>query len=141
MSSMYPELTDVLAAYPPPCSDQDACLSFVQDFLKASDHLLVKMQQSTYPVVDAVIKAVHEFSDQNISLKTLASNLHVTPAYLGTIFRQQPGYYFNDYLTVARLKYAAYLFIFMVICCIPVELYNYLSNDFNCMNLSNMIDL
>lgn len=109
LSSKYPELTDVLAAYPPPGSDQDTYLSFVEDFLKASDHHLVKMQQSTYPVVDAVIKAVHEFSDQNISLKTLASNLHVTPAYLGTIFRQQTGYYFNDYLTEARLKYAAYL--------------------------------
>ena len=67
------------------------------------------MQQSMYPMVDAVIKNIHEFSDKDISLKTLASKLNVTPSYLGTVFHQQTGYYFNDYLTDARLKYAAHL--------------------------------
>lgn len=109
LDSKFPELTDLLGDYPRPGSDKHTYLTFTLEFLKAGDHLLFKMQQSTYPVVDAVIKSIHEFSDQNISLKTLASNLHVSPAYLGTIFRQQTGYYFNDYLTEARLKYAAYL--------------------------------
>ena len=62
-----------------------------------------------YPMVDAVIKTIHEFSDKDISLKTLAFKLNVTPSYLGTVFHQQTGYYFNDYLTDARLKYAAHL--------------------------------
>lgn len=78
-------------------------------FLRDSDPLLSKMQQSMSPMVDAVIKTIHEFSDKDISLKTLAARLNVTPSYLGTVFHQQTGYYFNDYLTDARLKYAANL--------------------------------
>ena len=31
------------------------------------------------------------------------------PSYLGSIFHQQTGYYFNDYLNEERLKYAAKL--------------------------------
>ena len=31
------------------------------------------------------------------------------PSYLGNIFHQQTGYYFNDYLNEERLKYAAEL--------------------------------
>lgn len=82
---------------------------FTLSFLKDSDPLLARMQQSMYPMVDAVIKTIHEFSDKDISLKTLAARLNVTPSYLGTVFHQQTGYYFNDYLTDARLKYAAHL--------------------------------
>lgn len=82
---------------------------FTMKFLKDSDPLLSRMQQSMYPMVDAVLKTIHEFSDKDISLKTLAAKLNVTPSYLGTVFRQQTGYYFNDYLTDARLKYAASL--------------------------------
>lgn len=109
LNTKFPELTEMLAACPQPGSVRQVFLAYTLEFLTASDHLLIRLQQSTYPVVDAVIKAVHEFSDQNISLKTLAASLHVSPAYLGTIFRQQTGSYFNDYLTEARLKYAAEL--------------------------------
>nr|WP_300840214.1 response regulator [uncultured Acetatifactor sp.] len=86
-----------------------AYYEFTLKFLKRSDPLLARLQQSMYPMVDAVIKTIHEFSDKDISLKTLAFKLNVTPSYLGTVFHQQTGYYFNDYLTDARLKYAAHL--------------------------------
>lgn len=62
-----------------------------------------------YPCVNAVIKAIEEFKDKDISLKTLAARLNVSPSYLGTVFKQQTGYYFNDYLTEARIRYAAKL--------------------------------
>ena len=114
-----PELAATLALLPlsPKSGDststQDALpqdyLDFTIRFLKDSDPLLARMQQSMYPMVDAVIKTIHEFSDKDISLKTLAARLNVTPSYLGTVFHQQTGYYFNDYLTDARLKYAAHL--------------------------------
>lgn len=107
LSEKYPELTEYL--YNMPVSSEHASVfkEYVLQFLKNSDKLLIKLQQSMYPCVDAVIKAVHEFSDMDISLKTLAAKLNVTPSYLGTVFHQQTGYYFNDYLAEARLKYAA----------------------------------
>lgn len=111
-----PELLEFLSLLPlseEPSSGRDSARAAWQEFtlrfLKNSDPLLARMQQSMYPMVDAVIKSIHEFSDKDISLKTLASKLNVTPSYLGTVFHQQTGYYFNDYLTDARLKYAAHL--------------------------------
>lgn len=68
-----------------------------------------EFQSSAYPYVDAVIQAVHDFSNKEISLKTLASQLNMHPSYLGNIFHQQTGLYFNDYLNEERLKYAAEL--------------------------------
>lgn len=52
---------------------------------------------------------MQESDDKDISLKTLALKLNVSPSYLGTIFRRQTGYYFNDYLAEVRLKKAAEL--------------------------------
>lgn len=105
----YKELTEYLGLLPPLPEDFPVFADYVLRFLKMSDKLLDKVQQSMYPCVDAVIKSVHEFSDKDISLKTLAARLNVTPSYLGTVFHQQTGYYFNDYLAEARLKYAAEL--------------------------------
>ncbi len=48
---------------------------------------------------------IHDFSNKDISLKTLAAQLDMHPSYLGSIFHQQTGYYFNDYLNEERLKY------------------------------------
>lgn len=109
LSDKYHELSDILALMPQPNENFSVFMEYALQFLKNSDKLLIKVQQSMYPCVDAVIKAVHEFSDKDISLKTLAARLKVTPSYLGTVFHQQTGYYFNDYLAEARLKYAAEL--------------------------------
>lgn len=112
LGETYPDLLPLLASCPPlleKSTDADTCLSYLRDFLCVSAALIQKTKKATYPVVDAVIRAVHEFTDKDISLKTLAASMHVSPAYLGTIFHQQTGAYFNDYLTEARLQYAAKL--------------------------------
>ena len=59
------------------------------------------------PLVESVLSIIREGDDRDISLKTLAARYRVSPAYLGTIFRQQTGWYFNDYLAEARLTRAA----------------------------------
>lgn len=92
-----------------PLPDPETYEEFTLNVLQHTSHLLIRVQQSVYPMVDAVIRRVNEFTDKDISLKTLAARLNVSPSYLGTVFHQQTGYYFNDYLTDARLKYAAEL--------------------------------
>lgn len=57
-------------------------------------------------MIDVVIHAIQSFSDKNLSLKTIAARLNVSPSYLGAMFRQQTGMYFNDYLAKARIDYA-----------------------------------
>lgn len=93
-------------------TDKESIISYIHTFVHCCYEILARKQQAqtaSYPCVDAVIAAVHEFSDMNISLKTLASKLNMHPSYLGNIFHQQTGYYFNDYLNEERLKYAAKL--------------------------------
>lgn len=86
--------------------------AYLKQFISTCYQILANLQSaqsSQYPCVDAVIDAIHEFSNKEISLKTLASQLNMHPSYLGNIFHQQTGYYFNDYLNEERLKYAAEL--------------------------------
>ena len=105
----FPHIVELLNQFPKePIQCNDYKL-YVLNFLKQCNQLQEIIRQSMYPCVDAVIKAVYEFSDKDISLKTLAQKLNVSPSYLGTIFKQQTGFYFNDYLSEARLKYAAKL--------------------------------
>lgn len=108
-SQSLPEVTELLHALPSETAKAAVWKHYTSHFLEHTAMLLTRTQQPVYPMVDAVIRRVQEFSDKDISLKTLASKLNVSPSYLGTAFRQQTGCYFNDYLTDARLKYAANL--------------------------------
>lgn len=66
-------------------------------------------QGAAQQYVRMIMDEVHNFSNKDVSLKTLAARLNMHPSYLGSIFHQQTGYYFNDYLNEERLKYAAKL--------------------------------
>lgn len=86
--------------------------AYVKKFILGMKDILLKrqeLQKNRYPCVDAVMAAVHDFSNKEISLKTMAAKLNMHPSYLGNIFHQQTGFYFNDYLNEERLKYAAEL--------------------------------
>ncbi|MDY3920352.1 MAG: response regulator [Candidatus Limivivens sp.] len=103
-------LVGLLKELPAPGTGQEAVLSYLDTFVSACYSIHAKKQAAqtaTYPYVDTVIEAVHDFSDKDISLKTLAARLNMHPSYLGNIFHQQTGYYFSDYLNEERLKYAA----------------------------------
>ena len=105
----YPDLRDLLYKFPSEKSPASGYIHYVEEFTNLYYQISNNLKQSIYPCVDAVIKAVQEFNDKDISLKTMAIKLNMSPSYLGNIFRQQTGLYFNDYLTEARLKYAAHL--------------------------------
>lgn len=105
----YPALVEEMKKLPTPESDRDRFIHFTLNFLDSIHELMIRSQQAMYPVVESAIKMIHNFSDKDISLKTLSQKLNVTPSYLGTLFHQQTGYYFNDYLSESRLKYAASL--------------------------------
>ena len=107
LHTKFPELAELLKEISE--TENMDYLSVTRRFLEKSETSLTKVSQPMYPIVNAVIKILEEFSDKDISLKTLAARLNVTPSYLGTVFHQQTGFYFNDYLTDARLKYAAHL--------------------------------
>ena len=105
-----PEIIELLKDIVCDFSDEFRVFQYLDTFISTCYDILDRKhrdQTATYPCVDAVITAVHEFSDKDISLKTLAARLNMHPSYLRNIFRQQTGYYFNDYVNEERLKYAA----------------------------------
>lgn len=101
-------LYDLLKNFTSNNSSINDILLFTTTFIKEYK-IAITEDQNYYPFVDAVIKSVSDFSDKDISLKTLATKLNMSSSYLGTIFKKQTGFYFNDYLTQERLKYAAEL--------------------------------
>lgn len=108
----HPELLQLLKSIPGSGKYFNEISAYLKQFIAACYQILEELQSaqsSQYPCVDTVIQAIHEFSNKDISLKTLASQLNMHPSYLGNIFHQQTGYYFNDYLNEERLKYAAEL--------------------------------
>lgn len=57
------------------------------------------------PMVQHMIRAVRTGvrTGEGASIKELAANAGVTPAYLGHLFKQETGIFFNDYLLHCRL--------------------------------------
>ena len=105
LPAQYPKLAALLKEFP----EETARTAEYEEYSKAFAAACFSSPRSLSelsPCVEAVIQAVHEFSDKDISLKTLAARLNMSPSYLGNLFRQQTGSYFNDYLTQARLQYA-----------------------------------
>jgi len=107
--NIIPLLADII------CDGDDltGMTAYLKTFLEISQDILNKRKQEQsyhFPSVNAVIRTIEDFStNKDVSLKTLAAKMNMHPSYLGTIFRQQTGYYFNDYLNDTRLKYAAEL--------------------------------
>lgn len=91
-------------------NDMDEIHSYLRSLVTSVRQILdLSTNSSARQYVKKVIDMIHDFSDKEISLKTLAVRLNMNPSYLGSIFHQQTGSYFNDYLNEERLKYAANL--------------------------------
>ena len=90
--------------------NSEGILSYLKELVVTVQEMLESAGAGiTHQYVNRIIEIIHDFSNKDISLKTLAAQLDMHPSYLGSIFHQQTGYYFNDYLNEERLKYAAKL--------------------------------
>lgn len=71
------------------------------------DPLMDFAKSECSPLVQKALKKVREnYADANLSLKTLAADMQVNPAYLGREFNIATGEYFNDYLNRIRISEA-----------------------------------
>lgn len=92
--------------------DLPLMLQYVHTYVHICYEIITEKKQYppvSYPAVDAVVNAIREAPEKDISLKTLAARMNIHPSYLGSIFHQQTGCYFNDYLNEERLKHAVSL--------------------------------
>ncbi len=82
------------------------CLAKIEK--KPAEKPLKTFAEAEYPLlVQKVLKMAREnYTDSNLSLKTLAASMQVNPAYLGREFTIATGEYFNDYINGIRISEA-----------------------------------
>ena len=65
------------------------------------------LDETVHPYVSFALKAISErYADSTLSLQMLAEECNVSSAYMGRLFKEQVGEFFNDYMQGVRLKMA-----------------------------------
>lgn len=73
-------------------------------FFELSELLYVKKQRQKRKLIDEIMRYVEEKVDQKITLKEVAAHFYFTPNYLGTLFKDETGTHFSDYLNECKMK-------------------------------------
>ena len=71
------------------------------------EHLNVRKKSHASVIAGEVISYIESKYSEDISLNAIAKSLFYTPNYLGSVFKQETGQYFSEYLTEYRMKMAA----------------------------------
>lgn len=78
----------------------------LQLFVCACIDRLAERQEQTSPLVAFAMRAVEKRYNENMNLKTLATEFHINPAYFGQLFRKETGESFTNYLNRIRIARA-----------------------------------
>lgn len=81
-------------------------LMLIKEAILKSMTLAEKQYSET---INHVIKKVHDDLDCGISLNEIAMALDMNPSYLSTLFKEEVGCKFSDYLTGVRMDKATYM--------------------------------
>lgn len=68
-----------------------------------------KLTETT--IVQKVLSIIEQDYGQDICLRSIAERVYLSPNYLGSIFRNETGMYFNDYLAGYRMQKATELLV------------------------------
>lgn len=74
------------------------------DIISQSLEMMGRRNKSLHLLVQRTLDIVRKDYHTDLSLKSIAANFKVSPAYLGQLFKDETGEYFNDFLTEARLQ-------------------------------------
>ena len=72
--------------------------------LKTCDYILDLQERKATGVFNQVKKYIDDNYYKDLSLKSLAENFYMNPAYLGRLFKNNMGENFNDYLNKIRIS-------------------------------------
>lgn len=91
-------------------SINDAKAWFIQKAVKVNSFIKKERINSSMLLVEKAKQYIKEnYSDCDISVETLCSELHVSPTYFSTIFKRETEMNFVNYLTSVRLEEAVKL--------------------------------
>ena len=78
---------------------------WLSNIITQSSEIMCNRIKSLHILVQRTLNIIkNEYHNTELSLKIIASDFKVSPAYLGQIFRNETGKYFNDYLSEVRLQ-------------------------------------
>lgn len=94
------------------CTSIEELIPIIHHYL---DHLMTvqhrKTDESTQQVIDSMKHYIDTHFAENITLEAIADQMHFNPNYIGTLFKQQFGIGFKEYLTNLRISRAKQLLI------------------------------
>jgi two-component system response regulator YesN len=91
-------------AWPGQKADRDKALSAITGALERAEKLYKDLFSGMSPIVQRTVKCIRAKLREGLSLKVLCTQLGMNPAYLGHIFKQETGMFFNDYVTRLRIE-------------------------------------
>jgi len=75
------------------------------DTIAKSLEVIRKRKESFHLLVQRTLDIIkRDYYNTDLSLKIIAADFKVSSAYLGQLFKEATGKYFNDYLTETRLR-------------------------------------
>lgn len=85
-------------------TSMEALNQWVLEIIDESFEFMRKHKNSLHLLVQRTQDIVRKNYNMDLSLKIIAMDFKVSPAYLGQLFKEETGKYFNDYLTDTRLQ-------------------------------------
>ena len=70
-----------------------------------------RQENSAQQLVDKAKAYIREHLSEELSLRSVAEQVYISPSYLSKVFKEEAGVNFSDYVTDARMKKAADLLL------------------------------
>jgi len=87
------------------------CSQWIASMMNQSFEVMNKRKTSLHLLVQRTLDIIKKNYHNDMSLKTISADFKLSPAYLGQLFRDATGKYFNHYLTEVRLNASRALLI------------------------------
>jgi two-component system, response regulator YesN len=84
---------------------------FKSTCLKAAEYIFLLRNNRPRKVSDRVVEIIKNNYFEDITLKSIAGIIYMSPVYLGHLFKNDIGKSFNDYLTEVRIQKATKLLL------------------------------
>ncbi|MGH4049772.1 MAG: response regulator transcription factor [Clostridium sp.] len=78
---------------------------WISNIMKAvAEQIKLKLQSGKSLIIDKVEKYVTIHLEENVTLKEVAENFSISPNYLGSLFKEETGENFSNYMGQMRIK-------------------------------------
>jgi len=103
------EFTNKLKSEMPSCAHLE---QWLKAYCRSASAYLIELQSEKSPhIIDQIKSYVDLRYREDLSLKSIAAEFYMSPAYLGRIFKSMAGEAFHDYLNKVRISNAKKLFL------------------------------